>query len=247
MQLQITEETVMRGRPFIQLDGQRSEFQRIFASRVLAEPALKGRVLDIGCGGGLPIALRGHDQAFENLDGVDVSDAVTRHPLLKNRWVGPFEESRLPEGAYDLCYAYNVVEHIKDAPRFFAKLSTVLKPGGVFWALTPNGTHPFCIISRSIELLGLKPALTRVIRARTHENNINEISSYYQLNRRSQVTRALKTLPFVKAHFLYIPCVQWDTFFPPAVRWLPHAYDRTLGNRFGRRMSVLAYRLERGV
>jgi SAM-dependent methyltransferase len=246
MELQVTSEVESTGRTFAEMNVARSHFQHVFAARLLAEPGLKGRVLDIGCGGGLPVALRGQDRLFPNLDGVDVSETVAGHPLLRNRWRGCFEDSPVPAASYDLSFAYNVVEHIPDARRFFEKVSAVLKPGGVFWALTPNGSHPFCLLSRSIELIGMKPLLARAIRSKTKQNIINDIPSYYRLNRAGQVLRAIRALPFVKAHFVYVACVQWDTLFPVPLRWLPHGFDRVLGNRLGRCMLVLAYRLERG-
>jgi len=59
------------------------------------------------------------------------------HPALENRWQGEFETAPIPEQTYDLAIAFNVVEHIKNSRSFIDRVAAILKPGGVFWALTP--------------------------------------------------------------------------------------------------------------
>src|SRR5438552_3325909 len=159
--------------PYRQLDRQRDGFQRAFDQFLAAEPGLRGDVLDIGAGAGpspFPTNLP------RRIDGVDPSDAVLKHPSLTRRWYGAFETADIPPASYDLALAYNVAEHIEHARPFFQKVRSVLKPGGVFWALTPHGRHPFCKIARAVELLGGKRAIAR------RAVNVNAYSSYYRLN-----------------------------------------------------------------
>jgi hypothetical protein len=124
--------------------------------------------------------------------------------------------------------------------------NTLLRPGGVFWALTPNGSHPFCRLSQTVEVLGLKAVFARSIRTRTQKEIINDIPSYYRLNRPAQIVRASRPLPFSNVP-LCVPALRAVGYvFPRRLRWLPHVYNRTLDSRFQSCMQVLAYRLERG-
>ena len=104
------------------LDADRSGFQEYFQQLLLDTPGLKGRVLDIGCGGNLPTALQGLAGHYGTIDGIDPDPAIAMHPLLNRRWNSPFEASTLPEGNYDLAYAYNVLEHIADPVGFLRKV-----------------------------------------------------------------------------------------------------------------------------
>jgi SAM-dependent methyltransferase len=83
---------------------------------------------------------------YGTIDGIDPDPAIAMHPLLGRRWNSPFEASAIPEKSYDLACAYNVPEHIPDPKAFFSKVCGVLKDNGVFWALNPNGHHPFPIL-----------------------------------------------------------------------------------------------------
>lgn len=232
-----------------ELDADRRSFQRAFVELLLGSPQFKGRVLDIGCGGDLPAALNSITGRYGSLDGVDPSPEVAQHPLLDQRWHAPFETSSVPSATYDCAYAYNVLEHITDPVPFFRKVHEVLKPGGVFWALTPNGRHPFALLSRSIERIGLKPFARRKIGRdeATGTMAVNDYPAYYRCNRPGAVTRAIRDLGFARARFFYFPCVQWDTYFPRWLKWAPHAFDFCIGTHLTPFMQLFIIRLEKPV
>lgn len=219
--------------------AERDRFQKRFRELLFAEAQLRGRVLDIGCGGGFPPPLSGIEKLSERIDGVDVSDAVISHPSLCDRWQSPFETAPIPSSTYDLAYAYNVVEHLPEAAPFFATAFRVLKPGGIFWALTPHGPHPFCRLSRSIEVLGAKGWFVK------RNAGVNDYPAYYRLNTIRSVTAGAQMAGFASAAFYRFPCVNWETYFPKALRWAPRAYDSILGIRAPSCMQILAYRLAR--
>lgn len=229
-----------------QLCADRSGFQRRFVELVLGSPQIKGRVLDIGCRGGLPRCLSGLREHFGSLDGVDPDASIASNPLLTCRWQSTLEGSGAPSAAYDLAFAYNVLEHVATPRRFFEEVNRVLKPGGIFWGLTPNGYHPFTVLSRSIEILGLKG----FARAKVGANErgimkVNEYPAYYRCNTPRAVMRATRGLPFRSAHFYFYPCLQWDTYFPRILRGLPRLYDWVAGVRVKSLMQILMVRLER--
>jgi len=233
--------------PWLELDQDRHSFQREFVRMAMDCSGFTGRVLDIGCGGQLPSALQPFAGALRNVDGVDPSASIRDHPLLERRWQGAFESSDVPEDSYDFAYAYNVLEHIAEPRTFFEKVHAVLKPGGVFLGLTPSATHPFALLSRSIELVGLKGyAREKIGRSEeTGEMAVNDYPAYYRCNSPAAVARAVRGLKFRRATYYYFPCLQWDTYFPRALRWVPRMYDYTLGTRVSRLMQIFIVRLEK--
>jgi SAM-dependent methyltransferase len=235
----LVEYMVRRPGDFAMLNADRDEYHRDFASRLALEDGLRGRVLDIGCGPEIAEHLQEIGRPWTQLDGVDVDPSVLNHPHLTLRWHGPFETADIPDDTYDLAFAYYVVEHVARARPFFEKIAQKLKPGGVFWALTPNARSPFATAVRMLQFLRLKNV------AADHTSGINHYPSYYRLNSPRQVTRAISGLGFSEARFIATPCVQWDIYFPPALRFLPHLFDRALGVRSGRFMLILAYRLQK--
>jgi SAM-dependent methyltransferase len=48
------------------------------------------------------------------------------------------EECVLPINSYDFVFAIHVVEHLIDIAAVFRKVATSLRPGGVFYCITPN-------------------------------------------------------------------------------------------------------------
>lgn len=230
---------------FSDLMRDRSGFQHAFNRRLATEPGVRGRVLDIGCSGAIPPFLPALGTLPRQLDGVDPDSVVLNHPRLAVRWHGRFEDAPIPPETYDLAYAYNVVEHIAEPVPFLARVHMVLKPGGVFWALTPSAAHPFAWLARSIERMGLKRAAREKLRHPELGHTVNPYPSYYRLNRPGQVLRAAYEIPFRSVEFHWLPCLQWDTYFPRALRWLPRFYDFCLGIRWRRAMQIFAFRLEK--
>jgi len=74
---------------------------------------------------------------------------------------------------------------------------------------------------------------------------INGYPAYYRMNCRSDVDAAIMKLGFLRPGYFYFSCMQWDQYFPAALRWLPHAYDYFLGTRFKACALLFACRLEK--
>lgn len=224
---------------YTELLHDRNGFQRWFGDRLESEPGLRGRVLDIGCGPNFPAHLTRLSELPSQLDGVDPAADISDRSDLALTWGTSFEDAPIPEAAYDFAFAYNVVEHVAAPQPFFEKLSRILKPGGVFWALTPHALHPFAYLVRTIQGLGLKERYAR------NRIGINDYPAYYRLNSVSQVSRAVHGGRFAQADFFRLPCTNWDHYFPPRLRFIPHAYDRLAGVKRGPFMLLFAMRLTR--
>jgi len=216
-------------------------YQMRIAELITRDSDFRGRVLDVGCGAAIPPCLAASVMRVDQLDGVDPSPTVLTHPNLSQRWQGEFEASDVPTAAYEAAYAYNVVEHVRDPAAFLATAARVLKPGGVFWAVTPNGYHPFCLAVRTVERLGLKRLFGRF-----HEG-INDYPAYYRLNKEPRVRRLAERAGFCSAEFHYFAVPGWERgYFPAGMRWMGRCFDMAVGERFPSRRLVVAYRLQRG-
>lgn len=218
------------------LDPDKSLAQQAFTRLLRQDGQVTGDLLDIGAGPGPNPFLANVFGEDAVIDGVDIDPCVLENKQLRRCWHSPFETSDIPSNHYGLATAYNVVEHIDAARPFFEKLADVLKPGGVFWAYTPNARHPFAILSRSIELIGLKGHFAAV------DESVNDYPAYYRLNSLPTVTKTIRDLPFVSAKFYYLYVPGWVNYFPKAIQFAPKMYDAVTA---GRSTGVIVYRLEK--
>jgi SAM-dependent methyltransferase len=98
-------------------------------------------VLELGFGRG--ILLSAFLREGHRVTGIDpgtleaeVSDELRQRGTIH---VQPAEDVELTEGAFDLVYAVHVVEHLQDPAAVFALVHRALRPGGLFYLMTPNG------------------------------------------------------------------------------------------------------------
>lgn len=105
--------------------------------------AVRGRVLDAGCGGGgMPVSLAEEAAAVVGIDPAErFGDAGVRlgrergvrnlHFALADGMALPF-----PGGAFDLVLSHAVIEHVADAPLYLRECARVLAPGGHLYLST---------------------------------------------------------------------------------------------------------------
>jgi SAM-dependent methyltransferase len=181
---------------FAELDRRRSDFIEEYASLLEADPRMRCRVLDVGCGCDFPTLepIARLLRACRRLDGVDPLPCVVDHPGLTERWCGEFETAPIPDDTYDAVFTFFVAEHLRDAGRFFATAARVLVPGGVVHALTPHALHPFAMLSRAIQAVNVKDAWRRATR-----HKVNAYPAYYRANRLGSVVRAARRAGFTRA------------------------------------------------
>jgi 2-polyprenyl-3-methyl-5-hydroxy-6-metoxy-1,4-benzoquinol methylase len=107
---------------------------------LLANVKAGERVLDVGCGEGRFAAELA--RAGAEVVAVDVADeplrrARTRHPELDLRLIdadGPWE---LPDAAFDVVWAGEVIEHVLDTASWLSEVRRVLRSGGALLLSTP--------------------------------------------------------------------------------------------------------------
>jgi SAM-dependent methyltransferase len=131
--------------------GENSDGMRLFRTDVrlarLAEtiPAQKGRIFDIGCGGGTITNALATRYPGATVSGCDVSTTAI---ALAKKYAGPrtsfgvIKNGKFPfaDNSFDLCVCFDVLEHVPDIPTFLSETRRVLKKGGkVYFAIPCEG------------------------------------------------------------------------------------------------------------
>lgn len=123
----------------------------------------KGKILDIGCGGGLITECLPFYYPKANIYGCDVSTTAIKY--AKEYGVGKVSykvmQKRLPypSNYFDAAVCLDVMEHIPDVDFFLREVRRVLKKDGVFFAAIPCEGQPFTF-SWLFEKLGFWQNLT---------------------------------------------------------------------------------------
>ena len=100
----------------------------------------KGRLLDVGCGNGQLLRFM-KDLGFE-VFGTDISPSacqISRRQGLDVFYGEITDESLLPASEnFDIITATEVLEHLHNPKAYLQKISSLLKPGGLFYYTTGN-------------------------------------------------------------------------------------------------------------
>ena len=110
----------------------------------------------------------------------------------------------------------------------------------MYWGLSNHTLHPFARIVRTIETVRLKDWF-----ARQSDVKINDYPAYYRCNSAKQVLQCCSAEHVQSIEFHYYPCMQWDTYFPAPMRFIPHAYDYFAGTRYASAMMIFMVRIEK--
>ncbi|HFQ94117.1 MAG TPA: class I SAM-dependent methyltransferase [Anaerolineae bacterium] len=121
----------------------------VYADLVRSYLRPSSRVLDVGCGrGGLVEQL---DHPLAQVVGIDPDWASLReHRLDLPRVAGLSDDLPFAPASFDVAFASWVLEHLERPLRTFCAMYRVLKPGGVFVFITPNGRHPLAWANRGL-------------------------------------------------------------------------------------------------
>jgi len=137
--------------------GQTSDRRELFSNIVAGEVARRTNpvVLDIGCGSGMGVGERKQEfvhrirKHCSHLVGIEPDESVQRIENLHDEIHHClFEDTPLEENSIDVAYSHFVMEHVEDPDRFMEKLNFVLKPGGVYLFITPNGKSYFVLMTK---------------------------------------------------------------------------------------------------
>jgi SAM-dependent methyltransferase len=116
---------------------------KVIAFLERAGVALRGRVLDAGCGGGgMPLSLAEETRWVVGIDLVDrfrnAGTRLARERHLRNLVFAQADGMALPfhDGSFDLVLSHAVIEHVPDARRYLRECARVLRPEGRMYLST---------------------------------------------------------------------------------------------------------------
>lgn len=135
------------------MDGKRNNYIRTFRDdyrlkRLIEAVKIKrGKILDIGCGGGITTESLPYYYSQSEVYGCDVSKKAidyakkfgsgkVKYMVIKNKKL-PYKDNYL-----DVCICLDVMEHIPDVNFFLKEVKRVLKKNGQFFLLVPCEGQP---------------------------------------------------------------------------------------------------------
>jgi len=108
-------------------------------SALLGAEALRGCVLNVGCGtGGFNVAAAAAGVRVVGVD--DDAEAMAICALRERRGFARAAAEALPfrDGVFDVVYCYSVIEHVASVDATIREMVRVARPGGAIYLHTPN-------------------------------------------------------------------------------------------------------------
>ncbi len=176
--------------------------------------------------------------------GVDPDTAkLAKHPLVQQRFPATLESAGIRSNSFDCVFAIYVLEHVADDVGFLQAVERVLKPGGSFFFITPNGDHYFASIAGVLARMGLQEQVLRLIRPSELVGKYH-YPALYRLNTAAKLRRMGKAMGLSNADFKYSERFdEFACYFPGPTKVFPWVWEkmvtaigneRLLGNLMGR-------------
>lgn len=181
-------------------DAARRDPVAVMLSRVSAAVGLDSVVLDVGAGAGLlnRYALRGR---VGRMLGVDFDPRVLGNALLDEAWILDGPRLPLADASVDVAFSIYVQEHLENPDAFARDLSRVLKPGGVYFFVTPNRYHYVPLVA-SLTPTAFHQYVNRTRGLRAEDT----FPTFYRLNTRRAVRRVFAAAGFEVVRVDMIEC-----------------------------------------
>jgi SAM-dependent methyltransferase len=222
---------------------------RIFFDLIVNDARPEGRnltILDVGCGHGFD-GDRPLQEAMGRLAGtfigIEPDSEVKPEACFHQVHACSLEDAPLPADSVDVAYAIMVLEHLAEPQRFWDKVYQVLKPGGVFWALTIDRRHWFCFYSRWFDRLKIKNWYLNAILGQRGTARYENYPVYYRSNAPEDVAQHARTFAH-HACFSLSREGQCDGYFPRILVPLARRFDRRAVSR-NRPGTLLVIRAEK--
>lgn len=114
--------------------------QRLLKAYHVANPYVKGELLELGCGEGRGVELLA--PLADSYTGIDKIKSITE--VLSKKYPdysfsdGVFPPFPYPDNSFDTIVTFQVIEHVKHDDEFIKEIHRVLKKGGQALMTTPN-------------------------------------------------------------------------------------------------------------
>ncbi|MDN5200720.1 class I SAM-dependent methyltransferase [Fulvivirgaceae bacterium BMA10] len=173
--------------------------QRLLRAYYLAQPYVKGKLLELGCGEGRGVELLSPlAEEYLALDKIEeiIQKLSKTYPKVRFQQAvfPPFEN--VPDNEFDWIVSFQVIEHIKNDKLFLEEIHRVLKPGGKALITTPNikmtlTRNPWHIREYTAqELSDLVKSVFGNVEMKGITGN-EKVMEYYEMNKKSvrKITR----------------------------------------------------------
>jgi SAM-dependent methyltransferase len=99
---------------------------------------VSNRLLEVGFGAGFLLSAAA--RAGWNVEGVEISRSAVQHGQAQGikAFQGELVDGRYEAGSFDVVIATELLEHVPDPGAMIREVARILRPGGLFWATTPN-------------------------------------------------------------------------------------------------------------
>lgn len=155
---------------------------------------------------------------------------------------GVLEEAPLPAAYFDVAYSYYVVEHVTDPLAFLRRVREVLRPGGSFVFMTPNGRHWFSRLTRVLRRARVDEVALRVARGR------EEVEGYHYpvvhaMNDEPTLRALAARTGFASTEFAFFDHGDVLPYFPRPLRGAADALERLRSGAAGAELVCLLCRM----
>ena len=201
------------------------------------------RLLDLGCGrGGLVEQLV--DSRQYTVDGSQYAAVGVRYWVGVDPDVASLREHRLVElprlaalsdglpfcaNSFDLIFCSWLLEHLARPWQTFAEIGRVLRPGGAFVFITPNGRHPLALLNHTLgRVAQIQGWLVSGLYGRSATD---AFPTTYQANTIDQLHRLAQTNGLHLSQLHTIPDPSYLAFHPLLFRLMCHVEERLSAER----------------
>lgn len=184
------------------------------------------RVLNVGAGADVSGSLRPLLRRRPYLVGVDPDEALEHCRSLDERHRASLEEFAAEQAAsFDVVLSIYVLEHVTDPEAFTAAVWRVLRPGGRWYAVTPNLCHYFGAATWTMSRFGTADRVLHRLKGDElrHEHHFPTV---YRLNSIRAVTRCCAAAGFESVELrCYDATDRYAWYLPEPLRWVAPAWS----------------------
>jgi 2-polyprenyl-3-methyl-5-hydroxy-6-metoxy-1,4-benzoquinol methylase len=185
------------------------------------------RVLDVGAGKDRNQIDAAIQPCVVRIVGVDPSEDILFNSSVHEHYHGSLENfARETHEQFDILFCTMVLEHITNPDTFFSACRQLLKPGGMFFAITPNMWHYFGLATKITSILNINEwLLDRLIGREAKE--AYHFPTFYKVNSLSAIQKVLTRTGFQDVEFrCFDNWIEYRYVFPRRLHWFPKLYSR---------------------